>query len=72
MRSVLTPAARFDRARVPDFPRWPPLFDARLLRQRWGFAELRAVGDVLRDQFLFMHRCGFDAFEVADEAVGMA
>ncbi len=45
-----------------------PYSTARLLRQRWGFrGELRAVGDVLRDQFLFMHRCGFDAFEVADE-----
>lgn len=42
---------------------------ARLLRERFGFkGELRAVGDVLRDQVLFMHRCGFDAFEVADEA----
>lgn len=42
---------------------------ARLLRERHGFAgELRAVGDVLRDQFAFMHRCGFDAFEVADAA----
>lgn len=41
---------------------------ARLLRERYGFAgELRAVGNVLRDQFMFMHRCGFDAFEVADE-----
>lgn len=40
---------------------------ARLLRERWGFAgELRAVGNVLRDQLLFMHRCGIDAFEVAD------
>jgi uncharacterized protein (DUF934 family) len=38
---------------------------ARLLRERYGFAgEVRAVGNVLRDQFLFMHRCGFDAFEV--------
>ena len=37
--------------------------------ERYGFnGELRAVGDVLRDQFLFMHRCGFDAFEVANEA----
>ena len=26
------------------------------------------VGNVLRDQFMFMHRCGFDAFEVADQA----
>lgn len=40
---------------------------ARLLRERHGFqGEVRAVGNVLRDQFLFMHRCGFDAFEVAD------
>ena len=45
-----------------------PYSTARLLRERYGFAgELRAVGDVLRDQFLFMQRCGFDAFEVADE-----
>jgi uncharacterized protein (DUF934 family) len=42
---------------------------ARLLRERYGFqGELRAVGNVLRDQFLFMHRCGFDAYEVSDDA----
>ncbi len=40
---------------------------ARLLRERYGFkGELRAIGNVFRDQFLFMHRCGFDAYEVAD------
>jgi uncharacterized protein (DUF934 family) len=40
---------------------------ARLLRERHGFqGEVRAVGNVLRDQFLFMHRCGFDAFGVAE------
>lgn len=40
---------------------------ARLLRERYGFkGELRATGNVFRDQFLFMHRCGFDAYEVAD------
>ena len=39
---------------------------ARLLRERYGYqGEVRAVGDVLRDQLLFMHRCGFDAFEIA-------
>jgi len=39
---------------------------ARLLRERHGYmGELRATGDVSRDQFLFMYRCGFDAFEVA-------
>lgn len=41
---------------------------ARLLRERYGFTgELRAVGEVLRDQLLFMHRCGFDSFEVAND-----
>ena len=41
---------------------------ARLLRERYGYAkELRAVGHVLRDQFAFMQRCGFDAFEIDDE-----
>lgn len=41
---------------------------ARVLRDRYRYdGEIRAVGEVLRDQLLFMHRCGFDAFEVADE-----
>ena len=36
---------------------------ARLLRGRHGYAgELRAVGDVLRDQLYFLQRCGFDSF----------
>ncbi|HEY2751562.1 DUF934 domain-containing protein [Phenylobacterium sp.] len=40
---------------------------ARLLRERFGFkGEVRAVGDVLREQAGFMIRCGFDAFEPAD------
>ena len=38
---------------------------ARLLRERYGYeGELRATGQVLRDQFVFMQRAGFDAFEV--------
>ncbi|MGM0561389.1 MAG: DUF934 domain-containing protein [Pseudomonadota bacterium] len=42
---------------------------ARLLRERYGFSgELRAVGNVLRDQLLFMQRCGFDAFELPENA----
>lgn len=41
---------------------------ARLLRERHTFkGELRATGQVLRDQFLFMLRAGFDAFEVKKE-----
>lgn len=40
---------------------------ARLLRERLGYAgEVRAVGDVLREQAGFMARCGFDAFIPAD------
>lgn len=41
---------------------------ARLLRQRWRFTgEIRATGQVLRDQLAFMQRCGFDALEIADD-----
>ena len=40
---------------------------ARLLRERFHFkGEVRAVGDVLREQAGYMVRCGFDAFEPAD------
>jgi uncharacterized protein (DUF934 family) len=42
---------------------------ARLLRARYDFAgEIRAVGMVLRDQLLFMRRCGFDSFAIPDGA----
>lgn len=42
---------------------------ARILRERLGFrGELRATGQVLRDQFVFMLRAGFDAFEVKKDA----
>jgi uncharacterized protein (DUF934 family) len=38
---------------------------AQLLRKRYRFTgELRAVGNVQRDQLFFMARCGFDAFEL--------
>ena len=37
-----------------------------MLRTRLGFTgEIRAVGDFLYDQLAFMHRVGFDAFEVS-------
>jgi len=42
---------------------------SRLLRERHGYdGELRATGQVLRDQFVFMSRAGFDAFEVKKDA----
>lgn len=38
---------------------------ARLLRERYGYrGELRAVGQVARDNLYFMAQCGFDAFEL--------
>ena len=50
----------------PKFTDGRPYSYARLLRQRYGYrGELRATGQVLRDQLLFMHRCGYDAFELA-------
>jgi uncharacterized protein (DUF934 family) len=40
---------------------------ARLLRERFAYVgEVRAVGDVLREQARFMVRCGVNAFEPAD------
>jgi len=42
---------------------------ARLLRERYRFrGELRATGQILRDQFLFLARSGFDSFEVLKDA----
>src|SRR6202023_827319 len=42
---------------------------ARLLRETYGFrGTLRATGDVLRDQFQFLVRAGFDSFEVKKPA----
>jgi len=36
---------------------------ARLLRERHRYqGEVRAVGEVLRDQLFYMARCGFDSF----------
>ncbi len=41
---------------------------ARLLRERLQYTgELRAVGDVLRDQLFLMARCGFDSFALRDD-----
>lgn len=40
---------------------------ARLLRERYGWrGELRAIGDVQRDQLFYLSRVGFDAFELND------
>jgi len=55
----------------PSFRDGRAYSQARLLRETYGFrGELRATGDVLRDQFIFLVRAGFDAFEVKKDADG--
>jgi hypothetical protein len=47
--------------------------NARVLRERLAYrGELRAVGDVLRDQIFLMRRCGFDSFALRPDRLGFA
>lgn len=54
---------------VLEFPKFTDgraYSQARRLRERHGYrGTLRASGDVLPDQYLFMRRCGFDSFEIS-------
>ena len=58
---------------VLDFPKFTDgraYSQARLLRTRFRYeGELRADGNVLRDQLLFMRRCGFNSFVVGERAI---
>lgn len=65
-------------AAIPDLPlialNFPAFKDgraftsARELRERFGYqGEIRAIGDVLRDQLFYMKRCGFNAFAPRDD-----
>ena len=50
---------------IERFPDGRAYSSAALLRTRFGFKnELRAFGDVLRDQLFYLQRCGFDAFQI--------
>lgn len=52
----------------PVFTDGRPYSNARILRTRYEYAgEIRAIGDVRFDQLEQMYRCGFDAFEIANE-----
>ncbi|SRR5579883_134927 len=53
----------------PKFKDGRAYSQARLLRERYGYrGTLRATGDVLRDQFHFLARAGFDSFDVKKPA----
>ena len=57
----------------PKFSDGRAYSQARLLRGRMGYTgELRASGNVLQDQALFMLRCGFDSFESEQKGFGEA
>lgn len=70
LRSSEVPEDILELARLPlialDFPSFTDgrgYSNARLLRDRFNYkGELRAVGDVLRDQLFYMARCGIDSF----------
>ncbi len=53
-----------------DFPKFADgrgYSTGRLLRERFAFTgELRAVGDIQRDQLYYLYQVGFDAFVVRD------
>ncbi len=42
----------------------------RILRERMGYrGDLRAIGDILRDQMYLLHKCGFSSFALrADQS----
>jgi uncharacterized protein (DUF934 family) len=41
---------------------------ARNLREHGYAGELRAAGNFIRDQLTYLRRCGFDAFQMAEES----
>lgn len=53
-----------------DFPQFTDgrgYSHARLLRDRYRYrGELRAIGDIQRDQLYYLAQCGFDAFLIPD------
>jgi uncharacterized protein (DUF934 family) len=53
----------------PTFKDGRAYSQARILRERYAYSgELRATGQVLRDQFVFMLRAGFDTFSVRKDS----
>lgn len=79
---ILWPNDRSIEDLVPLLPRlslvalhWPIFRDgraytqARLLRQRHGYTgEIRATGNILQDQLIFLARCGIDSFDLVKQA----
>lgn len=58
----------------PTFTNGRHYSSARILRDRYHYqGEIRAIGDVLKDQLFAMQRCGFNVFVVrADKDIEIA
>lgn len=53
----------------PTFSDGRGFSQARALREQYGFSgEIRAIGHIIRDQYLFLHRCGVNAIEVEEQS----
>jgi uncharacterized protein (DUF934 family) len=51
----------------PKFTDGRAFSQARILRDKLGYqGELRAIGIILRDQYLYMNRCGIDSVELPE------
>lgn len=69
VRRLADAVSSFDAAilEFPDFKDGRAYSQARLLRERLGFTgEIRARGEILPDQALFMARAGFTALEIGE------
>ncbi|MEZ5831832.1 MAG: DUF934 domain-containing protein [Dongiaceae bacterium] len=52
----------------PKFTDGRAFSQARILRDKLGYqGELRGIGNILRDQYLYMTRCGIDAVELPED-----
>jgi uncharacterized protein (DUF934 family) len=61
------PELSFVALNFPGFMDGRAYSTAVVLRRHLGYTgEIRAIGDVLRDQLFFMKRCGFTMFDIKD------
>ncbi len=51
----------------PSFADGRAFSQARLLRRQGFDGQIRALGDVTWDRLRFMHRCGIDAMQIAED-----
>jgi uncharacterized protein (DUF934 family) len=52
----------------PKFTDGRAFSQARILRDKLGYqGELRGIGTILRDQYLYMTRCGIDSVELPED-----